>query len=139
MQSLVKPEWKLYDAKQFHMTVLQYLLGGFFKPFNYQRSSPSDKRSNPSDKRSNPLDKRSSPQEKIYSIIGNTIYWFPGQFDHIKAIEEIFADVPAMLKAQGKTCLELINFVDQLETENGKMRNPPKTFLKNTKIGRAHV
>lgn len=128
MQTLVKPEWKLYDAKQFHMAVLQYLLGGFFKPFIYKRSGPLVYN------RSNPLeDKRSGPQEKIYSIVDNTIYWSPGSFDHNKAIEEIFADVPVMLKAQGKTCLELINFVDQLETENGKMRIPPKTFLKNTR------
>jgi hypothetical protein len=127
MQSLVKEEWKLYDAKQFHTTVLQYLLGGFFKPFNYKRSSPLDKQSNP-------LDKRSSPKgDKIYSIVDDTIYWKPGSFDSNKAVEEIFADVPIMLKSQGKTCIDLINYVDQLETENGKIRNPPKTFLRNIK------
>ena len=123
MQSLVKPEWKLYYAKQYHMTVLQYLLGGFFKPFNYKRTNHLEEHSSPLDK-SNPF---------VYSIVNDTVYWIPGAFDHIKAVKEIFDQVPEMLKAQGKTCLELIEFIDQLETENGKMRIPPKTFLKNSK------
>jgi hypothetical protein len=121
MQTLVKDEWKLYDAKQFHKTVLQYLLGDFFKPFNYKRTNHLDQHS--------PL----KDHPFVYSIVNDTVYWSPGQFDHIKAVEEIFSQVPAMLKAQGKTCLDLINHVEYLETENGKMRNPPKTFLKNSK------
>lgn len=107
----IKDEWRSLNAKEFHKIILHNLLNNFFRPFVY---------------------KKMSSLENIYLITRDTIFYNPSVPINIeKAMTEIFKSVPQMLQIQDKTCMDLINYVDQIETESGRKLNPPKIFFRN--------
>jgi len=109
--SFIKDEWRSLNAKEFHKVILHNLLNDFFKPFIY---------------------KKMSSLENIYLITRDTIFYNPSvPLNVANAMTEIFKSVPQMLQIQNKTCMDLINYVDQIETESGRKLNPPKIFFRN--------
>jgi hypothetical protein len=99
------------DHTEYHKKLLFFLYGDFFEPFTYKRMLNSS---------------------KIFEIRGNTVFYNKYKpLNPVQATRELFDTLPNMLDVQNKSLIDLKDYIDQVDTMDGKKKNPPKHFLTN--------